>query len=129
MNGRDYHFVSKEQMEDEVQRNQFIEAGQYMGNLYGTSVNSVREVSQLVRYRAVRFGSASSLQNKHCILDVSGNAIRRLQSAGLYPIAVFIKPYGPHQFMYVLPLLVSQLPTSFLLSILAKSGFTMALMT
>ncbi|KAG8237057.1 hypothetical protein J437_LFUL016983, partial [Ladona fulva] len=29
---------------------------------------------------------------KHCILDVSGNAIKRLQVAQLYPIAVFIKP-------------------------------------
>lgn len=31
-------------------------------------------------------------QGKHCILDVSGNAIKRLQQAQLYPIAVFIKP-------------------------------------
>jgi guanylate kinase len=32
------------------------------------------------------------LQNKHCILDVSGYAIKRLQVAELYPIAVFLKP-------------------------------------
>ena len=32
------------------------------------------------------------LQGKHCILDVSGNAIKRLQVAGLFPIAIFIKP-------------------------------------
>jgi len=31
-------------------------------------------------------------QGKHCILDVSGHAIRRLITAGLYPIAVFVKP-------------------------------------
>lgn len=31
-------------------------------------------------------------QGKHCILDVSGNAIKRLQQAQLYPIAIFIKP-------------------------------------
>lgn len=31
-------------------------------------------------------------QGKHCILDVSGNAIKRLQVAHLYPIAIFIKP-------------------------------------
>lgn len=29
---------------------------------------------------------------KHCILDVSGYAIKRLQVAQLYPIAIFIKP-------------------------------------
>jgi hypothetical protein len=32
------------------------------------------------------------LQGKHCILDVSGNAIKRLQVAQLFPIAIFIKP-------------------------------------
>jgi 3-polyprenyl-4-hydroxybenzoate decarboxylase len=31
-------------------------------------------------------------QGKHCILDVSANAIKRLHVAGLYPIAIFIKP-------------------------------------
>lgn len=32
------------------------------------------------------------LQGKHCILDVSGNAIKRLHVAQLYPIAILIKP-------------------------------------
>ena len=31
-------------------------------------------------------------KGKHCILDVSGNAIKRLQAARIYPIAVFVKP-------------------------------------
>ena len=31
-------------------------------------------------------------QGKHCILDVSGNAIKRLQAAQLYPITIYIKP-------------------------------------
>ena len=55
----------------------FIEAGQYNDNLYGTSVASVRQVAE---------------KGKHCILDVSGNAIKRLQIAALHPIAIFIKP-------------------------------------
>lgn len=76
--GRDYHFVaSREQMEKDIQNHLFIEAGQYNDNLYGTSVASVREVAE---------------KGKHCILDVSGNAIKRLQVAQLYPIAIFIKP-------------------------------------
>ncbi|CAF1204048.1 unnamed protein product, partial [Didymodactylos carnosus] len=28
----------------------------------------------------------------HCVLDVSGHAIKRLTVAGLYPIAIFVKP-------------------------------------
>ncbi|XP_068077719.1 disks large homolog 1 isoform X7 [Danio rerio] len=78
VDGRDYHFVnSREQMEKDIQDHKFIEAGQYNNHLYGTSVQSVREVAE---------------KGKHCILDVSGNAIKRLQLAQLYPIAVFIKP-------------------------------------
>ncbi|XP_056607303.1 disks large homolog 1 isoform X14 [Triplophysa dalaica] len=78
VDGRDYHFViSREQMEKDIQDHKFIEAGQYNNHLYGTSVQSVREVAE---------------KGKHCILDVSGNAIKRLQLAQLYPVAVFVKP-------------------------------------
>ncbi|XP_061096210.1 disks large homolog 1 isoform X21 [Conger conger] len=78
VDARDYHFVvSREQMEKDIQDHKFIEAGQYNNHLYGTSVQSVREVSE---------------KGKHCILDVSGNAIKRLQIAHLHPIAIFIKP-------------------------------------
>ncbi|XP_055797876.1 disks large homolog 2 isoform X20 [Salvelinus fontinalis] len=78
VDGRDYHFVmSREQMEQDIQEHKFIEAGQYNDNLYGTSVQSVKYVAE---------------RGKHCILDVSGNAIKRLQVAQLYPIAIFIKP-------------------------------------
>ncbi|XP_025829307.1 disks large 1 tumor suppressor protein isoform X5 [Agrilus planipennis] len=85
VDGRDYHFVSsREQMEKDIQNHLFIEAGQYNDNLYGTSVASVREVAE---------------KGKHCILDVSGNAIKRLQVAQLYPIAIFIKPKSVESIM------------------------------
>nr|XP_057924714.1 discs large homolog 1-like protein isoform X12 [Doryrhamphus excisus] len=85
VDGRDYHFVvSREQMEKDIQEHKFIEAGQYNNHLYGTSVQSVREVAQ---------------KGKHCILDVSGNAIKRLQLAALHPIAVFIKPKSVENIM------------------------------
>uniref|UniRef100_A0A8C1U2W2 Discs, large homolog 4a (Drosophila) n=1 Tax=Cyprinus carpio TaxID=7962 RepID=A0A8C1U2W2_CYPCA len=78
VDGRDYHFVSsREQMEKDIQNHRFIEAGQYNSHLYGTSVQSVREVAE---------------QGKHCILDVSANAVRRLQAAQLHPIAIFVRP-------------------------------------
>ncbi|XP_048844420.1 disks large homolog 1 isoform X13 [Brienomyrus brachyistius] len=85
VDGRDYHFVAlREQMEKDIQDHKFIEAGQYNNHLYGTSVQSVREVAE---------------KGKHCILDVSGNAIKRLQNAQLYPIAVFIKPKSVENIM------------------------------
>uniref|UniRef100_A0A672QRS2 Discs large MAGUK scaffold protein 4 n=2 Tax=Sinocyclocheilus grahami TaxID=75366 RepID=A0A672QRS2_SINGR len=79
VDSRDYHFVpSREQMEKDIQSHRFIEAGQYNNHLYGTSVQSVRQVAEQ--------------QGKHCILDVSANAVRRLQAAQLHPIAIFIRP-------------------------------------
>ncbi|KAK6628317.1 Disks large 1 [Polyplax serrata] len=85
VDGRDYHFVSsREQMEKDIQNHLFIEAGQYNDNLYGTSVASVKEVAE---------------RGKHCILDVSGNAIKRLQVAQLFPIAIFIKPKSVESIM------------------------------
>jgi len=78
VDGRDYHFVSSvTQMEKDINTHLFIEAGQYNDNLYGTSVQSVKDVA---------------VQGKHCILDVSANAIKRLHVAQLYPIAIFLKP-------------------------------------
>nr|XP_061795676.1 disks large homolog 1-like isoform X3 [Nerophis lumbriciformis] len=85
VDARDYHFVaSREQMEKDIQEHKFIEAGQYNNHLYGTSVQSVREVAE---------------KGKHCILDVSGNAIKRLQAAQLHPIAIFIKPKSVENIM------------------------------
>mgnify|MGYP000034811289 CR=1 FL=1 len=49
VNGRDYHFVeSREEMERAIQNHMFIESGQYNENLYGTSVQSVKEVAEKV---------------------------------------------------------------------------------
>ena len=49
VDGRDYHFVtSREEMERSIQNHMFIEAGQYNDNLYGTSVQSVKEVAEKV---------------------------------------------------------------------------------
>ncbi|XP_068122788.1 disks large homolog 2 isoform X3 [Hyperolius riggenbachi] len=87
VDGRDYHFVlSREQMEKDIQEHKFIEAGQYNDNLYGTSVQSVKFVAE---------------RGKHCILDVSGNAIKRLQVAQLFPIAIFIKPKSVDSLMEI----------------------------
>uniref|UniRef100_A0A183CLE0 Calcium/calmodulin-dependent serine protein kinase/membrane-associated guanylate kinase n=1 Tax=Globodera pallida TaxID=36090 RepID=A0A183CLE0_GLOPA len=83
VHGRNYYFVSKAEMERDVKSNLFIEAGQFQNNLYGTSIAAVMEVAE---------------SGRHCILDVSGNAIRRLQNtAHIYPISIFVKPLNYHQ--------------------------------
>ncbi|XP_038153079.1 disks large homolog 2-like isoform X2 [Cyprinodon tularosa] len=85
VDGQDYLFVmSKEQMERDIKDQKFIEAGQYHDNLYGTSFQSVKYVAE---------------RGKHCVLDVSGNAIKRLQIAQIHPIAILIKPKSPGSLM------------------------------
>lgn len=52
VDGRDYHFMSsREHMEREIQEHKFIEAGQYNNHLYGTSIQSVREVADKVSFQ------------------------------------------------------------------------------
>jgi guanylate kinase len=61
VDGRDYHFVSsREQMELDIQNHSFIEAGQYNGNLYGTSIQSVLDVAEQVEFILIVIVSCDS---------------------------------------------------------------------
>lgn len=44
MNGRDYHFVSRQAFEMDAAAGKFIESGEFEKNLYGTSTDSVRQL-------------------------------------------------------------------------------------
>jgi guanylate kinase len=62
VDGREYYFVpTREQMERDIQNYLFIEAGEYGGNLYGTSVNAVREVANAVRDQIHSLQNLSSI--------------------------------------------------------------------
>jgi len=75
-----YYFVDREEMEKQKEKGFFFEVGIHNNNLYGTSINSVIDVSK---------------QGLHCVLDVRGDAIRELQKKNMYPIAIYIKPKIP----------------------------------
>jgi len=55
VDGRDYFFVSRQTMENFIQKKKFIEFGEYRGYLYGTSKDSIK--------RAMKSG-------KTCVLKV-----------------------------------------------------------
>ena len=62
VDGREYHFVrSREQMERDIQNQLFVEAGQYNDNLYGTSIQAVRDIAETVctslTYLTVKFSA------------------------------------------------------------------------
>ncbi|KAL7668359.1 hypothetical protein ACOME3_009061 [Neoechinorhynchus agilis] len=50
VDGKDYIFVSQEEMECFAKNNQFIECGAYDGNMYGTSIESIKAVANEVQY-------------------------------------------------------------------------------
>lgn len=43
-NGKGYWFIDREDFEDEVRVNNFLEYGEHNGNLYGTHLDSIRNV-------------------------------------------------------------------------------------
>ncbi|XP_018590834.1 MAGUK p55 subfamily member 5b isoform X1 [Scleropages formosus] len=77
MNGRDYHFVSRQEFEADVAARKFIESGEFEKNLYGTSVDSVQHVINV---------------GKICLLCLHTKSLKVLRSSQLKPYIIFIAP-------------------------------------
>lgn len=77
VDGRDYFFVSRQTMENFIQKKKFIEFGEYRGYLYGTSKDSIK--------RAMKSG-------KTCVLKVQPEVMLLLRTAEFKPFCVFVKP-------------------------------------
>jgi guanylate kinase len=54
--GRGYWFIDRETMEEDIRQHNFLEYGEHNGNLYGTKLDSIRDVIR---------------QGKMCVLDCS----------------------------------------------------------
>ncbi|XP_066521575.1 MAGUK p55 subfamily member 3 isoform X2 [Hoplias malabaricus] len=78
--GVEYHFISKQAFDADVQNNKFIEYGEYKDNQYGTSLESIRSVLA---------------KNKTCLVDVQPGALKILRTAEFKPYVIFVKPYLP----------------------------------
>ncbi|XP_028128231.1 MAGUK p55 subfamily member 7 isoform X1 [Diabrotica virgifera virgifera] len=75
--GKEYFFVAREIMEKDIEDGKFIEFGEYKGNLYGTSAESVKAI--------VNAG-------KVCILNPHYQALKMLRTPQLKPYIIYIKP-------------------------------------
>jgi len=73
INGRDYQFISKEEFQNRIHQNDFLEHAEVFGNLYGTPKQPVRQ--------ALRHGKTVILE-----IDVHG----ALQVKEIYPNAIMI---------------------------------------
>lgn len=77
IDGRDYYFVNRAYMEEEIRKGKFIEHGEYKGNLYGTSIEAVRTI--------VNSGCV-------CVMNPHPQALKMLRTPELKPYIIFIKP-------------------------------------
>ncbi|KAK2724229.1 protein PALS2-like isoform X1 [Artemia franciscana] len=85
--GMGYWFTTKEDMETEIQNNEFLEYGEYNGHLYGTKLDSIRDV--------IRNG-------KMCIIDCSPTALKALHNSPEFmPYVIFIAAPGMELVRYM----------------------------
>ncbi|XP_060704704.1 MAGUK p55 subfamily member 3-like [Hemiscyllium ocellatum] len=76
--GLEYHFVSKLSFEADIQKNRFVEHGEYKDNLYGINVDSIRTIM---------------LKKKICLLDANPETIKNLRTAEFKPYVILVKPF------------------------------------
>nr|KAG5700893.1 hypothetical protein BaRGS_012300 [Batillaria attramentaria] len=75
--GKDYHFISRSVFEADILSGKFVEFGEYQNNLYGTSVEAVRQVIN---------------QGKICILNLQPESLKMLRNTDLKPYVIFVSP-------------------------------------
>ncbi|XP_048005686.1 MAGUK p55 subfamily member 7 [Leguminivora glycinivorella] len=75
--GKEYMFVAREALEKDIADGRLIEHGEYKGNLYGTSAESVETIINSGRV---------------CVLSPHWQALKMLRTARLRPYIVFVRP-------------------------------------
>lgn len=77
--GVDYFFAEKELMEAEIADGKFVESARVHANIYGTSMNSVRDVTK---------------KGKVCILDIDVQGVEAVKKSGMNSrtVYIFVKP-------------------------------------
>lgn len=75
-NGKDYYFVTREEMSRMIEAGDFLEHAEFSGNMYGTSKFAVETVLSSGRL---------------CTLDVDIQGVKNLKKTNLNPIYCFVK--------------------------------------
>ncbi|XP_022239900.1 guanylate kinase-like isoform X2 [Limulus polyphemus] len=72
-----YHFVTRHEMQQAIEKGEFIEHVEYSKNLYGTSKNAIKAVQE---------------KGLVCILDIEVEGVKNIKKTDLNPRYIFIKP-------------------------------------
>ncbi|SMY29535.1 unnamed protein product [Zymoseptoria tritici ST99CH_1A5] len=75
--GVEYNFVTREDFQELVKKNGFIEHAQFGSNLYGTSVQAVKDVAE---------------KGRVCILDIEMEGVKQVKSTDLNARFIFLQP-------------------------------------
>lgn len=76
--GKDYNFVTREEMEASIQRGEFVEHAQFGGNLYGTSKKAIQDVAEA---------------NRVCVLDLEMQGCESIRAMDEFsPLFIFVQP-------------------------------------
>lgn len=104
--GRDYHFVTKEEMLQKIRGGEMIEWGELDGKLYGTYADDVRSV--------VRSGRV-------CVLDCAPQALSYLYNSEFMPFVVHVIPPPLEEFLQLENLRHQRRPVDQLSNVCAES--------
>jgi guanylate kinase len=77
VHGKDYYFVSRDEMKESINQGEFVEYAEFSGNLYGTSKKAISDISSSGRI---------------CVLDIDTQGVKSVKQTDLNPKYIFIKP-------------------------------------
>ncbi|KPM02349.1 MAGUK p55 subfamily member 6-like protein [Sarcoptes scabiei] len=86
IDGKNYFFISREQMEKDIVEGKYLEYGEYQGHLYGTKLETMRHV--------IRSG-------RMCVIDPNPQCLKLLKNAEFMPYVVFIAAPALDQLRYI----------------------------
>lgn len=76
--GREYYFVTREQMREAIANGDFVEHAEFGGNIYGTSRKAIQDVAR---------------SNRVCVLDLEMQGCESMRQLSEFdPLFVFIQP-------------------------------------
>ncbi|CAH1175958.1 unnamed protein product [Phaedon cochleariae] len=82
-NGQSYWFTDRESMEEDIKHHKFLEYGEYNGHLYGTHLDSIRDVIK---------------EGRMCVLDCSPISLKMLHNSSEFlPYVIFVAAPGMEQ--------------------------------
>jgi guanylate kinase len=84
MNGKDYHFVSREVFQQRIDEGEFVEWVENYGQFYGTSVKAINDVLN---------------RGKDLLLDIEPRGAKAIKTQFPDAVFVFVLPPGPDELL------------------------------